>query len=148
MDQAKLDEMQRLTGSYEFLEGAIGTMPLIHADYPGTAEFVEKYRQEYSKDPGSESGYHYLTIHVLVEAMKAAENVDDAKVIRKHMQDGLDAIPEEKQVYVIPKIGKNGDFNTIIRVGAVENGEIKGIMVDKKVVRKEKRGTDSFRILL
>lgn len=130
MDQAKLDEMKRLTGSYEFLEGAIGTMPLIHADYPGVAEFVDKYRKTYGKDPGSESGYHYLAVYVLVEAMKAAGNVDDAKVIRKHIQDGLAAIPEEKQVYIVPDIRKNGDFNSKIRVGAIENGEIVGIKVE------------------
>lgn len=130
MDQAKLDEMQRLTGSYEFLEGAIGTMPLIYADYPGVAEFVEKYRKKYGKDPGSESGYHYLAMYVLVEAMKAAENVDDAKVIRKYIQNGLEAIPEEKQVYIIPNIRKNGDFNSKIRVGAVENGKLIGIKAE------------------
>jgi len=130
MDQAKLDEMQRLTGSYEFLEGSIGTMPIIYADYPGVAEFVDKYRKKYGKDPGSESGYHYLTMYVLVEAMKAAENVEDAEAIRKHIQDGLDAIPEEKKVYVIPRVDENGAFKTNVRVGAVENGEIIGIKVN------------------
>ena len=42
MDQAKMDEMMKLKGSYDFLEGSIGTMPLSSADYPGTARIHQK----------------------------------------------------------------------------------------------------------
>ncbi|WP_085993022.1 ABC transporter substrate-binding protein [Oceanobacillus senegalensis] len=124
MDQAKLDEMKNITETYELLEGSIGTMPLINADYPGVPEFVEKYRAKYDKDPGSEAGFHYVSMYIFVEAMKAAGNVDDAEVIYEHIQDGLDALPEDKKVYVIPGIDENGGFEILTRVGAVEDGEI------------------------
>lgn len=130
MDQAKLDEMKRVTETYELLEGSIGTLPLIHSDYPGVPEFIEKYRDKHDKDPGSEAGFHYVTMYIFVEAMKAAGNVDDAKVIREHIQDGLDALPEDKKVYVIPGIDENGGFEIFTRVAAIEDGEVVLIEVE------------------
>ncbi|BAC12643.1 ABC transporter substrate-binding protein [Oceanobacillus iheyensis] len=130
MDQAKLDEMKRITETYDVLEGAIGTMPLVEADYPGVPAFVEKYTEEHGIEPGSEAGFHYVSLYIFVEAMKAAGNVEDATVIREHIQDGLDALPEDKQVYVIPSIDENGAFEIVTRVSAVEDGEIIGIPID------------------
>jgi len=125
MDQAKLDEMKAITGgTYEQLEGAIGTIPLVNAGYPGTDQFVEKYRKKYNIDPGAEAGFHYMSVYIFVEAMKAAKNVDDAKTIRAHMQDALDALPDDKKVYDVPSIDKNGGFKIPVRVAAIENGEI------------------------
>lgn len=130
MDQAKLDEMKRITETYEVLEGAIGTMPLVEADYPGVPAFVEKYTEEHGIEPGSEAGFHYVSLYIFVEAMKAAGNVEDATVIREHIQAGLDTLPEDKQVYVIPSIDENGGFEILTRVSAVEDGEIIGIPID------------------
>lgn len=131
MDQAKLDEMKLVVGdSYELLEGSIGTMPLIHSEFPGTPQFVEKYREKYNEDPGSEAGFHYVSVYIFVEAMKAAGDVEDAKKIYAHIQDGLDNLPEDKQVYVIEEIDENGGFVMTVRVAAVENGEIIEITAD------------------
>ncbi|MBO8173404.1 MAG: ABC transporter substrate-binding protein [Bacillaceae bacterium] len=130
MDQAKLDEMKRVTGTYKTFEGAVGVMPLIHADYPGTDAFVEKYEAKYGEKPGSEAGLNYIATYILVEAMKAAGTVDDPEAIRAHMQDGLDNLPEDKQVYVIPSIGEDGGFEADLSVAAVENGEIVSIKVE------------------
>ncbi|SET35146.1 branched-chain amino acid transport system substrate-binding protein [Salinibacillus kushneri] len=125
MDQAKLDEMKKVMGeTYEPLEGSIGTMPLINADYPGTDEFVEKYREKYGEDPGSEAGFHYVSMYIFVEAMKEAGNVEDAKVIYENIQAGLDSLPEDKKVYNIPNIDENGGFEIDTRIAAIEDGEI------------------------
>ncbi|WP_257351686.1 ABC transporter substrate-binding protein [Pseudalkalibacillus decolorationis] len=129
MDQAKLDEMKKVTGSYDVLEGAIGVMPLVNADYPGTPQFVENYREKYGEDPGSEAGLNYIATYIFVEAMKAAGTVDDPKAIRSHIQDGLDNLPKEKQVYVIPEIGEDGGFKADLSVAAVEDGKIVPIKV-------------------
>lgn len=124
MDQAKLDEMKNITGTYDTLEGSVGTMPLVDSDYPGTPQFVEKYIDEYDKDPGSEAGFHYVSMYIFVEAMKAADNVEDSQVIHEHLQAGLDNLPEDKKVYVIPGIDENGGFEIDVRFAAVEDGEI------------------------
>lgn len=124
MDQAKLDEMKNITETYEELEGSIGTMPLVDSDFPGTPQFVEKYNAEYDKDPGSEAGFHYVSMYIFVEAMKAAGNVDDPEVIHEHIQAGLDSLPEDKKVYEIPGIDENGGFEIELRFGAIEDGEV------------------------
>lgn len=129
MDQAKLDEMNKVTGSYEALEGSIGVLPLVDTNNPGTDAFVKKYKEKYKEDPGSEAGLNYIAMNVFVEAMKAAGTVDDPEAIRKHMQDGLDNLPEDKKVYNIPSIDKDGGFESELIVGAVEEGKIVPIEV-------------------
>lgn len=130
MDQAKLDEMEAVTGSYEALEGSVGVLPLANSEYPGTPAFIEKYKEEHDEVPGSEAGYHYVALNILMEAMKAAGSVDDPKAIRSHIQDGLDALPEEKEVYTIEEVGEDGGFATDLSIAAVENGEIVTIEVN------------------
>lgn len=130
MDQAKLDEMTAVTGSYEALEGSIGVMPLIEADYPGTPAFVEKYKAAHDKNPGSEAGLHYISMYVFIEAMKAAGSVDDPAAIYAQMQTGLDNLPEDKRVYEIPMIDEKGGFVADLSVAAVEDGKVVPIPVE------------------
>ncbi|QNU25033.1 ABC transporter substrate-binding protein [Geobacillus zalihae] len=132
MDQAKLDEMKRVVGSYEMLEGAIGVMPLVESDQPAVPEFVKNYRAKFNEDPGSEAAYNYLALYAFVEAMKAAGTVDDPQAIREHMNDGLKNIPDEKKVYNVPSIGDDGGFESEIVVAAVENGKIVPIELIKQ----------------
>lgn len=127
MDQAKLDEMKNITGSYDVLEGSIGTMPLVYSEFPGTPEFVEKYREKYSKDPGSEAGFHYISAYIFMEALKAAGTVEDPQVIHEHIQAGMDNLPEDKKVYLIPSIDEHGGFEIDLSIGVVEDGEVVSI---------------------
>ncbi|XJZ28882.1 ABC transporter substrate-binding protein [Bacillota bacterium Lsc_1132] len=129
MDQAKLDEMKKVTGSYDVLNGSIGVMPLVDSDAPAIPEFVKKYREKYKEDPGSEAGLNYIAMNIFIGAMQAAGTVDDPEKIRAHMQDGIDRLPKEKKVYIIPKIGADGGFESELIVAAVENGKIVPIKV-------------------
>ncbi|MFC7321745.1 ABC transporter substrate-binding protein [Halobacillus campisalis] len=133
MDQAKLDEMRKVAeeDSYELFEGSVGVTPLVDSGYPGTDEFVEKYRNEYDEDPGSEAGFHYVSLYIFMEAMKEAGTVDDPEAIRSSMQAGLEQLPEDKQVYTIPEIGEDGGFRTETRIVAIEDGEVIAIEVDE-----------------
>ncbi|WP_454861227.1 ABC transporter substrate-binding protein [Peribacillus frigoritolerans] len=124
MDQAKLDQMKPIAGSYETLEGSIGVLPLMDSDEEAVPAFVEKYQKNYKEDPSSEVGLNYIAMYAFVEAMKSAGSVDDAKAIRKHMQDGLSNIGPDQKIYDIPSIDKNGGFASTIVVGAVENGKV------------------------
>lgn len=125
MDQAKLDEMAVvLGGGYELLEGAISTPPLVISEYAGTAAFIEKYRSENDRDPGSESAFHYISLYILVEAMKVAGTVDDTKKIMAAMDQGAKNLPEDKQVYYIKGVSDDGGFIPLLRMAYVENGKI------------------------
>lgn len=129
MDQAKLDEMKKVTSTYEALEGSIGVLPLVDTKNPGTEQFVKNYKAKYNEDPGSEAGLNYMGMNAFVEAMKAAGSVDDPKAIRESMEEGLKNLPEEKKVYLIPGIDKDGGFESELIVGAVEKGKIVPIEV-------------------
>lgn len=124
MDQAKFDEMKKVTGTYDVLNGAIGVMPLVNSDRPGVPGFVENYNAKYNEDPGSEAGLNYFATYAFVEAMKAAGSVDDPEKIREYMQNGLDNMPEDKMVYIIPKIEPDGGFDSDLIVAAIEDGKI------------------------
>jgi branched-chain amino acid transport system substrate-binding protein len=126
MDQAKFDQMKAITGSYDTFNNSIGVTPLIYSDFPGTDGFVEKYHDKYDGvDPSSESGLDYIALYALVGAMEAAGTVDDVEKIRSHVQDGLDSIPDEKKVYNIPSVTKEGSFEIDRRLTIIEDGEVK-----------------------
>jgi branched-chain amino acid transport system substrate-binding protein len=131
MDQAKFDEMKAVTGTYDLLNGSIGVMPLQHSSEAAIPDFVKKYEAKYGEIPGSEAGLNYIAMHVFVEAMKAAGSVDDVEKIRAAMQGGLDNLPDDKKIYIIPKIGDDGGFEADLVVAAVEEGKIIPIEVKK-----------------
>ena len=125
MDQAKVDQMAGvLGGGYDLLEGVIATPPLINSEYPGSKEFIEKYTDKYDKDPGAEAGFHYLSLYVLTEAMKAAGTVDDTKKIMASMDEGSKNVPENKLVYIIRGVGDDGGFDLLLRMAYIEDGEL------------------------
>ncbi|WP_075981187.1 ABC transporter substrate-binding protein [Bacillus massilinigeriensis] len=129
MDQAKLDEMKAVTGSYEMLEGSVGVLPLVDSHGPAVPSFVENYKAKFSETPGSEAGLNYIGLNIFVEAMKSAGSVDDVDKIMANMQKGLDNLPEDKKVYVIPKIDESGGFEADLEVASVEDGKIVPIKV-------------------
>ncbi len=126
MDQAKLDEMAAvLGGDYSMLEGSISTAPLMSTEFAGTSEFIETYKENNDRDPGSESGYHYVSLYVLKGAMEAAGSVDDTEAIMAAMDEAATNLPEEKQVYKVEGVDENGGFGTLLRMAYVEDGELK-----------------------
>ncbi|WP_342430832.1 ABC transporter substrate-binding protein [Neobacillus sp. FSL H8-0543] len=130
MDQAKLEEMQAVTGSYDVLEGAIGVMPLAKLDFPGIPNFLKNFEAKYKETPSYEAGLNYIALNVFVEAMKAAKSVDNPEKIREHIQVGLDNLPAEVEIFDYPEITADGAFLANLVVGAVEDGEIVSIKVD------------------
>ncbi|MFD2682220.1 ABC transporter substrate-binding protein [Bacillus seohaeanensis] len=124
MDQAKLDEIQAVLGGAELTEGSVGVLPLINSKYEGNEKFINDYIEKHEKNPGSEAGYHYLSVYLFVEAMKAAGTVDDVDKIMAHVQEGLDNVPDDKKIYDITEIDKQGGLETYLRMGVVEDGEI------------------------
>lgn len=126
MDQAKADQMSDvLGGGYDLLEGVSSTVPLINSEFPGTKEFIEKYKAKYDRNAGAEAGFHYVSLYVLTEAMKVAGTVDDTKKIMASLDQGAKNVPEEKQVYVIPSVDDNGGFEPSLRIAYIENGELR-----------------------
>lgn len=125
MDQAKVDQMAAvLGGGYDLFEGVISNLPLMDSEFPGTKSFIENYQKKYGEDPGAEAGFHYVSLYVLIESMKAAGTVDDTKLIMASLDEGAKNLPEEKQVYVIPSVSKDGGFEPSLLMAYIENGEL------------------------
>lgn len=126
MDQAKLDEMARVTNGYQMLEGAIGTMPLVSDSRPGATQFVEAYRKVHDgKDPTAEMSLNYTMVHALAGAMKLAGTVTDTAAIRAKLGEALKALPPQYNPNELQDIGEDGGTITDTPVAYVENGEIK-----------------------
>ena len=103
MDQAKFDQMAAvLGGSYELLNGSVSTLPLIHSSYPATATFIENYEGKFTTKPGAEAGFHYVSLNILLDAMKIAGTVEDTEAIMAAMDEAAKNVSEEKQVYMVP----------------------------------------------
>lgn len=129
MDQAKMDEMKKVTGSYDMLNGAIGVMPLQESKIsPVIPDFVKKYQEKYKEVPGSEAGLNYIAMYIFAEAIKASGSVDDAEKIQAAMQKGVDNVPDKAKVYIFNKFD-GGGFDGDLEVAAVENGKIVPIKV-------------------
>ncbi|MDW7673570.1 MAG: ABC transporter substrate-binding protein [Bacillota bacterium] len=127
IDQAKMDEMVDVLGSWDALEGSVGVVPLQFSDFPGTARFLDLFGSLYGEVPGSEAGYHYVSTFILVEAMKAAGTVSDAKAIRDALPQAIKNLPDQYKVYDILEIRDDGGFRIEYRLGVVENGEFKAL---------------------
>ncbi|MFZ5521858.1 MAG: ABC transporter substrate-binding protein [Pseudomonadota bacterium] len=129
MDQAKMDEVAKVTGSLQMLEGAIGTLPLTADERPGAKAFVAAYRAAYGADanPSSEASLNYSALHIVVNAMKLAGSVDDPAAIRAKLDAAAKALPDEQNPNDFNGVDANGGsvLNTVI--GVVEGGKIKGV---------------------
>lgn len=125
MDQAKLDEIARtLGGDMTMLEGAIGTLPLIHDTRPGAVSFVPKYRKAYNRDPGSEASLNYSSLNAVVEAMKLAGTVTDAPAIHAKLSDAFSKLPDDRNPAQIKSVDAKGGSNAVLVVGLVKNGKV------------------------
>ena len=129
MDQAKLDEMAKVTGGLSVLDGSIGVLPVAYDERIGAKAFTTAYRKAFGadRDPTSESSYNYAMTHALVAAMKLAGTTTDAAAIRAKFNDAIVSMPKELNA---------GDFRGVDAVGGtivdpvvvtVEGGKIKQV---------------------
>lgn len=129
MDQAKFDEMAKVTGGLGALEGSIGVLPVSYDERVGPKSFAEAYRKAYGadKDATTESSYNYTLVHALAGAMKLAGTTSDAAAIRAKLGDALKALPEKINAGSFK--GVDGVGGTIVDplVATVEGGKIKPV---------------------
>jgi branched-chain amino acid transport system substrate-binding protein len=129
MDQAKLDEMAKVTGGLAPLEGAIGVLPVTYDERPGAKVFSAAYRKMYGadRDPTSESAYNYALTHALAAAMKLAGTTSDATAIRAKLSEALAKLPTEHNAGEFRGIDAVGGTIVDPLVATVEGGKIKPV---------------------
>jgi branched-chain amino acid transport system substrate-binding protein len=127
LDQAKLDEMAKVTGGYGALEGAVGVMPMSGDDRPDAAAFTARYRKaNEGRDPSSEVALNYSAVHATIAAMKLAGTVSDATAIRGQMDKAYRALPGQYNPASVEGLDANGGAIINAIVASVENGKLKG----------------------
>ena len=83
MDQAKLDEMAKVTNGLAMLEGSIGVLPLVNDARPAAQAFNGRYKKLHDgKDATTEMSLNYTMVYALAGAMKLAGTTSDATAIR------------------------------------------------------------------
>ncbi|MDM0011775.1 ABC transporter substrate-binding protein [Variovorax sp. J22P168] len=129
MDQAKLDEMAKVTGGLAPLEGSIGVLPVSYDERVGPKTFAAAYRKAYGadKDPTTESSYNYTLVHALASAMKMAGTTTDAAAIRAKMGDALAKLPTDINAGGFKGVDAVGGTLVDPLVATVEGGKIKPV---------------------
>ncbi|TKT69658.1 ABC transporter substrate-binding protein [Aquamicrobium sp. LC103] len=125
MDQAKLDEIDRVINDMSQLENSIGVMPLVSDQREGAKAFVERFTKENNgKIPGTETSYMYTALNAVAEAMKLAGSVDDPKAVMAKLSEAYGSLSPERNPASIDSVDEKGGTNARIVVAYVEGGEI------------------------
>jgi branched-chain amino acid transport system substrate-binding protein len=124
MDQAKIDEVAKVAGGMDAVEGAVGVTPVAYADTPGSKAFVKYFKKDHEGLPTSETAYNYFAMHLVALAMEQAGSVDDAKAIRAAMPKALAQVKTEHNPYGVKDITENGNLALDVQVSEVVDGKI------------------------
>lgn len=125
IDQAKFDEVAKVTGGMASLNGSIGVLPTMLDPRAETKAFVKRAQETYpDRIIGSEIGISYVGVHMVAEAMKLAGTTSDAVAIREKMDAAVKALPRAINFYGYTSVDANGHALMDGRVAVVENGKV------------------------
>jgi branched-chain amino acid transport system substrate-binding protein len=125
MDQAKLDEMAKVTNGMGMLEGSIGVLPLVDDNRPAAQSFNARYKKIHDgRDATTEMSLNYTMVYVLANAMKLAGTTSDAVAIRAKMPDAAKTLPKDVNPNDLEGIDAKGGSVADIVVATVQNGKI------------------------
>lgn len=128
IDQAKMDEIGKITGGYQPLEGSIGVLPLIEDGTPEAKAFVGRFKQAYpGRDPSSEVSLNYTAVHATAIAMKLAGTVTDATAIRANLDKAMKALPPARNPNSLDGVDEKGGTLADTRVAVIEGGKVKEV---------------------
>lgn len=133
MDQAKLDEMAKVTDGLAPLEGSIGVLPVSYDERVGPKTFAAAYRKAYGadKDPTTESSYNYAMTYALAGAMKLAGTTTDAAAIRAKMGEAITKMSKETNAGEFKGVDAVGGTVVDPVVATVEGGKIKPVSLSE-----------------
>ncbi|MGX6569810.1 ABC transporter substrate-binding protein [Cupriavidus necator] len=132
MDQAKMDEMAKVTNGLGMLEGSIGVLPLVNDSRPAAQNFNAKYKKLHDgRDATTEMSLNYTMVYALVGAMKLAGTTSDAAAIRAKMPDAVKGLAKEVNPNEVDGIDAKGGSMADTIVGWVQNGKISQVRLSE-----------------
>lgn len=124
MDQAKMDEVAKVSGGIKSLEGSVGVVPLDKYENEGAKLFLEKWQQEHNGVATSETAYNYFAMYLIAQAMQEAGTVDDAKAIRAAIPAAMEKVSVEHNPYDVDGIDEAGNLGADPQIAEVVDGEV------------------------
>ncbi|MGO4762675.1 ABC transporter substrate-binding protein [Cupriavidus sp. 2KB_3] len=125
MDQAKMDEMAKVTNGLAMLEGSIGVMPLVNDNRPAAQAYNAKYKKLHDgRDATTEMSLNYTMTWALANAMKLAGTTTDSAAIRAKIPEAVKALPKDVNPNEVEGIDAKGGSVADTVVGWVQNGKI------------------------
>jgi branched-chain amino acid transport system substrate-binding protein len=126
IDQAKMDEMAKVMGGYQGLEGSIGVLPVVDDSSPDTRAFVERFKKAYpGRTPSSEVSLNYTAVHATALAMKLAGTVTNAVAIRANLDKAMKQLPPATNPHGLDGVDARGGTLADTRVAVIEGGKVK-----------------------
>ena len=130
IDQAKIDEIARITGGLAPLNGSIGVLPVVDDPKPEAKTFVERYRKMFpGRDPGSEALLTYTAIHALAAAMKLAGTTSDATAIHAQLDKAYKSLPASANPFGYTGVDDKGGTTVNGRAAVVEDGKVREVAI-------------------
>ena len=124
MDQAKMDEVAKVSGGIKSLEGSVGVVPLDKYENEGAKLFLEKWQKDHNGVATSETAYNYFAMYLIAQAMQEAGTVDDAKAIRAAIASAMDKVSVEHNPYDVDGIDEAGNQGADPQIAEVVDGEV------------------------
>lgn len=124
MDQAKMDEVAKVSGGIKSLEGSVGVVPLDKYENEGAKLFLEKWQKEHNGVATSETAYNYFAMYLIAQAMQEAGTVDDAKAIRAAIASAMEKVSVEHNPYDVDGIDEAGNLGADPQIAEVVDGEV------------------------
>nr|WP_315594615.1 ABC transporter substrate-binding protein [uncultured Cupriavidus sp.] len=132
MDQAKMDEMSKVTNGLAMLEGSIGVMPLVNDGRPAAQAYNARYKKLHDgRDATTEMSLNYTMTWALANAMKLAGTTTDAAAIRAKMPDAVKALPKDVNPNEVDGIDAKGGSVADTVVGWVQKGKIEPVRLSE-----------------
>ena len=124
MDQAKMDEVAKVSGGIKSLEGSVGVVPLDKYENEGAKLFLEKWKKDHNGVATSETAYNYFAMYLIAQAMQEAGTVDDAKAIRAAIPAAMEKVSVEHNPYDVDGIDEAGNLGADPQIAEVVDGEV------------------------
>ncbi len=124
MDQAKMDEVAKVSGGIKSLEGSVGVVPLDKYENEGAKLFLEKWKKDHNGVATSETAYNYFAMYLIAQAMQEAGTVDDAKAIRAAIGSAMEKVSVEHNPYDVDGIDEAGNLGADPQIAEVVDGEV------------------------
>lgn len=131
IDQAKLDEVAKVSGGYASLNGAIGVLPVMEDKLPESVAFVQRFQKLYpNRLVTSETSLNYSAVHATALAMKLAGSVTDATAIRAKLSEAFKTMPRRENMFGVSGVDATGSSEADGRAAVVEDGKIREVLLN------------------